>query len=313
MRDAILVLGASGFAGRRLVAALAEAGHSVVALARRTPAPAYPEKVEVVTASLDNSTLIESLLGSCKAVFHVASDSTPGTTASQPALEAGLNLLPTLRFLESLQKCPQVPLVYLSSGGAVYQTIESGGLTESSRAEPPSYYGAGKIAIENFINAFACQHNGHALILRPSNFYGPGQHFRRGFGLVPTLFRHAVNKTPLHIWGDGEIVRDYLFMDDFLLLCLAIVDSDFAFSRFEVCNVGSGNGYSINQVCSLVERITGTTLERKYLPSRNVDLKRIVLDSARARQLFGWEATTALTAGVSQSWNWFKSHAQRDR
>ena len=101
-------------------------------------------------------------------------------------LEYFVNLLPTLRFLESLQKFPKVPLVYLSSGGAVYQPIESGGLKESSRAEPPSYYGAGKIAIENFINAFACQHNGRALILRPSNFYGPGQHFRRGFGITCT-------------------------------------------------------------------------------------------------------------------------------
>ena len=310
MRDGILVLGASGFVGRRLVGALASAGHRVIALARRTPAPAYPANVDAVTASLDNSTLIESLLQTCKAVFHVASDSTPGTTASQPALEAGLNLLPTLRFLESLQNFPHVPLIYLSSGGAVYQPIESGGLTEASLVEPPSYYGAGKIAIENFINAFTCQHHARALILRPSNFYGPGQHFRRGFGLVPTLFRHVLDKTPLNIWGDGEIVRDYLFMDDFLLLCIAIVESNFAFSRFEVCNVGSGKGHTINQVCALVEEITGATLERKYLPVRNVDLTRIVLDGAKAKRHFGWKATTALPAGIAQTWEWFKNHAQ---
>jgi UDP-glucose 4-epimerase len=306
----IVVLGASGFVGLKLVEALAGTGHSVVALARRTPAPAYIANVDVVTASLDNSTMIEGLLSNCKAVFHVASDSTPGTTASQPALEAGLNLLPTLRFLESLQKFPHVPLVYLSSGGAVYQPIESGRLTESSIVNPPSYYGAGKMAIENFINAFGSQHGSRTLILRPSNFYGPGQHFRRGFGLIPTLFRHVINNTSMDIWGDGEIVRDYLFMDDFISLCLIIADSNFTFPRFEVCNVGSGNGHSINQVCALVEEVTGTKLERKYLPSRSVDAKRIVLDSAKAKQLFGWQATTALPVGISQSWNWFRNHAQ---
>lgn len=308
MSDKILVLGASGFVGRRLVTALAEAGHNVLALARRTPAPLFPANVEVITASLDNSTLIEAMLASCKAVFHVASDSTPGTTASQPALEVGLNLLPTMRFLESLQKFPHIPLVYLSSGGAVYQPIASGGLTENSPAEPPSYYGAGKVAIENFIKAFESQHNGRALILRPSNFYGPGQHFRRGFGLIPTLFQHIVDKTPINIWGDGEIVRDYLFMDDFLVLCLAIVKSNFSYSRFQVCNVGSGKGHSINQVCGLVEEVTGETIEKKYLPSRNVDLKRIVLDSAKAKDFFGWEAKTALPVGISQSWDWFKKN-----
>lgn len=310
MGESILVLGASGFVGRRLVEALAAAGHRVIALARRTPAPAYPPNVEVVTASLDNSTLIESLLPTCKAVFHVASDSTPGTTASQPDLEAGLNLLPTLRFLQSLQKFPHVPLIYLSSGGAVYQPADSSGLSETSPVAPPSYYGAGKIAIETFINAFTCQHHGRALVLRPSNFYGPGQHFRRGFGLVPTLFRHVVDKTPINIWGNGEIVRDYLFMDDFLLLCIAIVESHFISSRFEVCNIGFGSGHSINQVCALVEKITGATLERKYLPVRNVDPTRIVLDSAKAKKLFGWEATTALPEGIAQSWNWFKNHAR---
>ena len=310
MPGSILVLGASGFAGRRLVTALSQAGHSVIALARRTPAPTYPKDVEVITASLDNSTVIEGLLARSRAVFHVASDSTPGTTASQPALEAGLNLLPTLRLIESLQKFPKVPLVYVSSGGAVYRPLETGGLTEACLAEPASYYGAGKIAIENFINAFVCQHSGRALILRPSNFYGPGQHFRRGFGLVPTLLRHVTNKTPLNIWGDGEVVRDFLFMDDFLFLCLAIVQSDFEFSSFEVCNAGAGIGHSINQVCSLVEEITGTKLERKYLPSRNVDLTRIVLNSARAKHLFGWEARTTLHNGVEQTWDWFKNHAE---
>ena len=127
---------------------------------------------------------------------------------------------------------------------------------------------------------------------------------------MPTLFQHVVDKTPINIWGDGEIVRDYLFMDDFLLLCLAIAKSNFAFSRFEVCNVGSGTGHTINQVCALIEEITGATLERKYLPARNVDLTRIVLDSAKAKKLFGWEATTAFPDGIAQSWNWFKNHAQ---
>lgn len=309
-RDRILVLGASGFVGRRLVTTLAEAGHGVIALARRTPAPAYPEEVEAITASLDNTTVIENLLLHCKAVFHVASDSTPGTTASQPALEAGLNLLPTLRLLESLQKFPHVPLVYLSSGGAIYQALESGALTEASGAKPPSYYGAGKIAIENFINAFTCQHGARALILRPSNFYGPGQHFRRGFGLVPTLFRHVVSKTPMSIWGDGEIVRDYLFIDDFLDLCLRIVESNFSFSTFEVCNAGSGCGHSINEVCDLVEAATGTTFVRNYLPSRSVDVKRIVLNASKAKEIFGWEATTSLPLGIAQSWKWFKDNAQ---
>ncbi len=307
----ILIVGASGFVGRRLAAALSGDGHQVIALARRTPAPEYPARIEVVTASLDNSAEVEALLKNCSAVFHVASDSTPGTTASQPALEAGLNIVPTLRLLESLQKFPEVPLIYLSSGGAVYAPLSNDPLVEESNVQPVSYYGAGKVAIEKFINAMVSQHGGRALILRPSNIYGPGQHFRRGFGLIPTLFQHTQNGETLNIWGDGEVVRDYLFIDDFLMLCLAIANSRFAFAQFEICNAGSGIGCSVNQLCREVEKVTGRTLERNYLPSRRIDLQRIVLDSKKAERLFNWQANTSLTSGLSQSWTWFEQYAQR--
>lgn len=309
IKKSILVVGASGFIGRRLVSALASDWHDVIALARRTPAPAYPVNVEVITASLDNMTVLDALLARCAAVFHVASDSTPGTTAAQPALETSLNIVPTLRLLEALQKHPNVPLVYLSSGGAVYRPVDHGLLSEQAELLPASYYGAGKISIEKFIGAMACQYGGRALILRPSNVYGPGQHFRRGFGLIPTLFRHAVDGTVLTIWGDGEIVRDYLFIEDFLALCMKIVKSDFTFTGVQTYNAGSGSAYSINQVCSLVENISGRTLDRRYLPARSIDLRRIVLDSGKAKKVYGWQPVTPLALGISQSWNWFQHDA----
>jgi UDP-glucose 4-epimerase len=306
-RDAFMVLGATGFIGRKLVAALARDGSRVFAISRT--AHLYPPSpnVEVFAQPLDDIALLKTLLPTCKMIFHLASDSTPGSTASQPVLEASLNLLPTLRLLELLQAFPEIPLVYVSSGGATYASTMQHPLDEAATVETRSYYGAGKIAAENFILAFVRQHRGTAIVLRPSNVYGPGQPYKRGFGIIPTIFRNLIDGTPMSIWGDGSTVRDYLYVHDFTRLCSALAGAGIA-PGFAIYNIGSGTPTSINELCGLAENVTGIALKRNFAPVRTVDCDRIVLNSSRARIDFGWSATTPLQSGLQETWQWMKNH-----
>lgn len=111
------------------------------------------------------------------------------------------------------------------------------------------------------------------------------------------------NKT-LSIWGDGESVRDYLFIDDFIeLLCLLLKNNDEGLlGRAQVYNVGSSIGYSLKELINLVEKVTALTVRCEYRPARKIDVRRIVLNCDKIHKDIGWSAKTSLAEGLRVLW-----------
>src|SRR6185312_9237171 len=224
MADSILLIGAGGFVGQRLLQDLLGRGERVIAVSRSDFAA--PEgNVETHVRTLREVDDFAPLLARARAVVHVASASTPGSSAGKPVQELDENLRPTTALLQALQACPRLPLIYVSSGGTLYSRVAAGASDELAAVYSRSYHGAGKIAAEHFIEAWCNQFDGTAVVLRPSNLYGPGQEERPGFGIVPTAFGKLVRGETLHVWGDGSAERDYLYIDDFTRLVLATLDA----------------------------------------------------------------------------------------
>ncbi|MBL8515003.1 MAG: NAD-dependent epimerase/dehydratase family protein, partial [Betaproteobacteria bacterium] len=238
----VLVLGATGFTGLSVVNGLLDAGYRVLALSRTAYRLPVRDGLLPIAQPLENVDAYRPELASCDAVFHLASDSTPGSTANQPALDASLNLLPALQLLEAMQAFPNTPLIFLSSGGATYAPSQTEVLSESAPVAPVSNYGAGKLAIEQFIGAHVRKHRARAVAVRGANFYGAGQSYRAGFGVVPTIFRRMRDGVPMTIWGDGGHVRDYLYIDDLVALCVLLIDATPTQGDFRILNAGTGVG-----------------------------------------------------------------------
>ncbi len=200
--------------------------------------------------------------------------------------------------LEALQAWPETHLIFFSSGGTIYGDPQRLPVHENDTTRPLSYHGAGKLAQEAVLHAFrAC---GHAVtVLRPSNVYGPGQQLKNGFGLIRTLLEHARRDTTFEVWGDGESVRDYIYIDDLIEASVRLIDMPGDNSTY---NLGSGIGHSINQVRQIVEEITSITIETKYRPARGVDVRNVVLDISRIRQALSWKPETTLFDGIRQTW-----------
>lgn len=305
--NAVLLLGGTGFVGSRLIERLHALGREVYVISRKAHTlPALPN-CHRFSDSLDNVALLDDMLPRCGTVFHLASTSTPGSSAMQPAFEASNNLLPTLRFLEILQRHPNAELVFLSSGGAIYGNVAADSITEDAPLAPLSYYGAGKAAVEKFIAAYCTQLKRAAIILRPANFYGPGQPYRAGFGVVPTIFHHIKNGRRFEIWGDGNNIRDYLYIDDFLDLCVMLIDQAPHEIGLHIYNAGSGKGTTLNALCELAAKASGKALDREYKATRAVDVRRVVLNSDAVRRAYGWTARTRLEDGLSATWNWIET------
>lgn len=300
MSDPILILGAAGFIGRHLSETLARSGQMVIA-ATRSPTTYIHTRISNVVASFDDPTQFAPLLQRCGSVIHVASASTPSSSAAQPQLDG--NLRTTLSLIEALQDYPNRRLIYFSSGGTLYGDCKQIA-NESEPLRPRSYHGAGKAAAEHFIYAWAAQYDGTAVILRPSNVYGPGQLPRRGFGVVPAAFDCAIRDVPLTIWGTGDTVRDYLYITDLIELCRMALGRELK-QGTHVFNAAFGMSTSLNDLLHTIELIIGRPLKRSHQPARLVDVQHIVPDNSAARATFNWQPETTLEQGLQQSWQWF--------
>ncbi len=311
-----VILGGSGFMGRRLAEHLCLKGHELVTISR-SPMAQLGDKHQHRDVTLDDRRALDQLMADTDFVFHLASDTTPGSSRLQPSLEVSNNLLPLAGLLDCLQNHSSPVLVYVSSGGAIYaaskaQDDASGELTklvENSATAPPSYYGAGKLAAEAMVQTYCHQATRPAIILRPANVYGPGQNPKSQFGIIPTLCRCLLEQRPFTLWGDGAAVRDFVYIDDFLSLCERVIETSWSENTAEIFNVGTGQGCSIATLCELLQSASGRSLDIDYQPPRGVDSGHVVLDSSRAHDLLKWSAATSLQSGLEKTWAWHLQQA----
>jgi UDP-glucose 4-epimerase len=108
------------------------------------------------------------------------------------------------------------------------------------------------------------------------------------------------------LWGDGESLRDYLYIDDFVAACTTVLQQP-ALQGVRVFNVCSEQATSLKQLLALIEQVTGHTLQRDQRPARAVDLRRVLLDGTRIRQELGWVPHTSLHDGLQRTWQWLNA------
>lgn len=280
-QDSVLLIGGTGFIGSALTQRLKQ------------------KKITAHILGRHDVERLEHVLPQCSTVIHLASATTPGSSAEQPDLELG-NLALTLRLLGLLKQQPQTHLIFFSSGGTIYGNPARLPVPEDSAIAPLSNHGAGKASQEVFCQAARAQ--GHAVtILRPSNAYGPGQGLRSGFGLVRTMLEHARAGTPLEIWGDGENVRDFIYIDDIVEACMRFIKLPQDSGTY---NLGNGVGVSINQLRRMVESASGKPVHTDYQTARKIDVRSVVLDISRIRARLDWQPAVGLTDGLERTWKW---------
>ncbi|MCP5163426.1 MAG: NAD-dependent epimerase/dehydratase family protein [Hahellaceae bacterium] len=299
----ILILGSSGFIGQALAQHLCKLGHHVVGVSRFNIESGVDH--EVIECTINNTSEYYSDILSSDIIFHLASDTTPSISIDKPSLEGINNILPTLSFLEALQDS-KATLVYISSGGMLYAPTQNKYANENSPIRITSNYAAGKITIESFIEAYSVRTNNKAIILRPSNIYGPGQLPKRKFGLIPTVFSTILTNKTFEVWGSGEIKKNFLYIDDFISLCTCIVQTPDIAENFSIFNAGSDQVVSINNIIGLAESISGVTLKKIIKPSRNIDTNSTTLSSKKALDIYNWKANTTIEAGMKSTWEWMR-------
>lgn len=292
----VLVIGASGFLGRHLVEGLLQQNYHVLALDRYNAFSAQ-EGLEYVEGSFLDVKLMASLLQDCDAIFHLASTTLPKTSNDDPLFDIESNLKGAVALLDLALEHNIQRLVFISSGGTVYGPPEQLPVPESHATDPACSYGIVKLAIEKYLRMYHQLHGLATCSLRLANPYGEYQSVDSGQGALTAFCHRALAGEPIEIWGDGSVVRDFVYAGDAIDAMIRALDAPCA---GETINIGSGQGVSLNQLLDLIEEASGQQVVRDYRPGRNFDVPAIYLDIAKAQHLLAWQPQVPLAEGIGR-------------
>ena len=300
MADA-LVIGANGFIGSHLVDALAAAGHSVTAFDRFGSGEAKftAPGVRIMRGDFLNRADLDSAVAGAEYVFHFLSTTSPVTAEGDPTLDVRTNVAQTVELLEASARAGVKHFYFASTGGAVYGPQGRNSYSETDRTEPVSPYAIGKLSIENYLRYFGVMHGLSSTALRISNPYGTRQPEHRRQGLIPIALRQIADGEPIIKYGDGSMVRDYLYVLDLVAMIVAMIGRPHAYSMY---NLGSGIGHSVNDVIGSLRRVTGVDFDVIERPTPATFVDRVVLDTTRYQHEFGAAPVTALDLGIEETY-----------
>jgi UDP-glucose 4-epimerase len=280
-KPAVAVIGSHGFLGRATVRALRAAG---------VPVQEYTRD----RSFLDRDGRIASDIEGVRTVVWLVSSINPRVAEESPDL-IGRDRAAMESLIDGLRRLDAPPrIVNLGSGGTVYDTAAAPPpYDESAPTGPTGAYGKAKLMFEGLLVDSGLP----STSLRLSNAYGPGQATRPGQGVVAHWLEAAVAGRPLHIFGDGEAVRDFVFVDD---VAAAIVAACASERVPPVVNVGSGQPTRLRDLAEIVlAAVADPALEITLDPGRTFDVATTWLDVSLARTALGWSPTTTLPDGVA--------------
>jgi UDP-glucose 4-epimerase len=297
-----LILGGGGFLGSHLADALLAHGEDVRLFER----PAFSrhniahldDQVELQEGSLENPSDLDRALADVNVVFHLACATVPSTSNEDPAFDLATNVLPTLRVLDRLRNLPGSRVVFFSSGGTVYGIPEYTPIPESHPTNPISAYGVHKLTIEKYLFLFHQLHGVDARVLRISNAFGERQSPTSGQGAIAAFLYRALRGEIIEIWGDGSVVRDYIYVSDVIRAAMKMMVYE---GEVRVINIGSGVGRSVNEVIKTIEDTVGRRAEVRYSSGRSLDVRSNILDTSRAMAHLNWVPEVGFEDGVRRT------------
>jgi UDP-glucose 4-epimerase len=306
----VTICGGCGFLGAHLARALALRGHTVRALCRTGAASDIARdehgSVEFVIGDCANPNDVRRAIDGAETVVNLIGTTVPESANRSPHFDVETNILPALTVLERCAVSGVKHIVLPSSGGTVYGIPQYLPIDEDHPLQPISAYGIQKLALEHYYRLYHRLYGLEATILRIANPFGPKQNIGRHQGIISTYCYRVVRGLPLVVWGDGSVVRDFLYIDDVTSAMVAAIEQR---NGLRVFNVGSGSGTRVSDIIRLLRKICDHEITIEYTPGRNVDVLENVLDIKRICLELDWSPQTSLEEGMAKTLTWYREQA----
>lgn len=307
----VAVTGAAGFFGGRLVSRLAEIPCRLMRIARTAPPPLgeSPATVIDIAADVSDSAVWDRVTGDADAVFHFAAQTSSAIAAGNPAADFAANVAPMRHLLDACRRHRRRPVIVFA--GTVTQAGIASRLpvNEDVADDPVTIYDRHKLIAENDLKSAVSAGTACGATLRLANVYGPGGHGRRhDRDVLNRMIRAAMHGEPLTVYGAGDYVRDYLFVDDAIDACL-LAAANPARVTGQHFVVGSGRGVTIRQAFELVAARVEARLGRQVpvitaAPVTGlsaIEQRHFVADHSRFSAATGWRPACSLADGIDRT------------
>jgi UDP-glucose 4-epimerase len=300
----ILITGGFGFIGSETALALCN-DHNVSIITRSKNIPILLEgvihKIKIFNGSFDEQNLLDSILPDINLIIHTACTTVPENSTINPVHDIETNVISTIKLLESSKKHGVKKIIYLSSGGVVYGNTNEKIINELHPTNPISSYGVTKLMNEKYIQYYSILYNIDYTIFRIANAFGPNQSGKNNQGVIAHWLKKCKENEPLEIWGNENIVRDYIYIDDIVNAITTSINE----KTNGIYNIGTGNGVSLIKLAETILEIIPTKSAIKTVKSnsRLFDIEYNNLDCTLFISKSSWKSKVSLKEGILKSYN----------
>ncbi|HJW94543.1 MAG TPA: NAD-dependent epimerase/dehydratase family protein [Thermoanaerobaculia bacterium] len=310
MTKHVVVTGGAGFIGSNIVDAYLARGWFVTIIDNLSTGKRRNVDPRAALHELDiRDAAAADLIRELKpdVISHHAAQMDVRKSVDDPAADADVNVIGTLRLLEAAVDAAVKRVIFASTGGAIYGEPVEVPQTESHPLNPLSPYGCAKLAVERYLNYYRVVRGLSSVALRYANVYGPRQNAHGEAGVVAIFAAKLIDKQQATINGTGEQTRDFVYVDDVVAANLAASDAEWQGEY----NVGTGVETTINELYDSLAAIAGVDTPPVHAPAKEGEQLRSVLDGSRLRTLAKLPERKTLSEGLKQTFAWFAAERSR--
>ena len=292
-----LILGGNGFIGKYITNRLA-VNNEVLVLDYDVDIQIESDNISYKKIDFVNCYNFCDFLENVDTVVHLISTIVPSEKTNNNNQEITDNVFPTIRLLDDMVKCNVKDIVFISSGGTIYGEHDEMPIFENEAKLPICNYGIIKELIEKYFNLYNLYYGINYRVARLANPYSEVLKKGKKQGIIPIFVDQILNEEPLKIWGDGNDIRDYIYMDDAVDAIVKIIEYK---GKEKVFNVGTGIGYSINDLLEIINKeLNVSNICVSYENSRKCDVRNSILNIDKIRKELNWEPKVNLEEGIKK-------------
>lgn len=307
----IILFGGAGFIGTNLALELAKNKENRITLVDREisffshiVSKGIPN-ITCIQASLTDRDDFDSLLEGQDTIFHLVSTTAPTNSNLHVAEDLRCNVVYSAVLLEACVRKDVNKVVFLSSGGTVYGKEAKCPLCEDTPTDPITSYGVQKIATEKLLYLYHYMHGLDYRIIRLANPYGPYQRPNGILGAITTFTYKALKGEEITVYGDGSVVRDFIYIDDAIRGIIKITEGN---SEQRVFNLGCGYGTSILEIINTIKHVLNIDFKVRFSEGRTVDVPVNYLDISRYERNYGALNPIGLEEGIRRTADFLRAY-----